>query len=126
MSLDETRGTTTQQRCLLMTYIHEHMKPGILEAHPESDRKRRAGIVSFSARIIAAWRALESEQGEAALFSDPLAKVLAGDRALRRAKARVEVSETQRHQQNAPCIVGVQLEDKSGVCILHVPPRGSC
>ena len=45
------------------------------------------GIVSYSARMIAASRAVESER-EGALFFDPLAKVLAGKRALRAARAR--------------------------------------
>lgn len=51
----------------------------------------RAGIVSFSSRIIAAWRALESEQQSAALFVDPLAEALAGGRAMQRARKRVQV-----------------------------------
>lgn len=51
----------------------------------------RAGIVSFSSRIIAAWRALETEQQEA-LFRDPLAETLAGGRAMQRARKRIKVS----------------------------------
>ena len=52
---------------------------------------RCAGIVSFSSRIIAAWRAIETEGG-GALFQDPLAETLAGKRAMQRARQRIEVS----------------------------------
>ena len=52
---------------------------------------RCAGIVSFSSRIIAAWRAIETE-GAGALFQDPLAETLAGKRAMQRARQRIEVS----------------------------------
>jgi hypothetical protein len=52
---------------------------------------RCAGIVSFSSRIIAAWRAIETEDG-GALFQDPLAETLAGKRAMQRARQRIEVS----------------------------------
>lgn len=46
------------------------------------------GIVSFSSRIIAAWRALESELPAGALFSDPMALPLAGPRAMADATKR--------------------------------------
>ena len=52
---------------------------------------RCAGIVSFSSRIIAAWRAIETEDG-GALFQDPLAETLAGTRAMQRARQRIKVS----------------------------------
>lgn len=43
----------------------------------------RAGIVSYSSRIIAAMRAIEDEETDK-LFDDPLARVLAGDMAIKR------------------------------------------
>ena len=42
-------------------------------------RGARAGAVSHSARLVAGLRAVESEEGAAALFHDPLAGLLAGD-----------------------------------------------
>ena len=42
-----------------------------------------AGIVSYSSRIIAAMRAIEDEEPDK-LFDDPLARVLAGDKAMKR------------------------------------------
>lgn len=54
-----------------------------------------AGVVSFSSRIIASHRAVESES-EAPLFNDPLASILAGRTALIRARARAQVSSVQK------------------------------
>lgn len=60
---------------------------------------RCAGIVCFSSRIIAAWRAIETEGG-AALFQDPLAETLAGKRAMQRARQRIRVSTVLAHQSS--------------------------
>ena len=46
-----------------------------------------AGVVSHSAKLVAALRAVESEESSgAALFSDPLAGVLAGDEVVQQAR----------------------------------------
>ncbi len=66
--------------------------------------------MSFSSRIIAAWRALETE-GEGALFCDPLAEALAGNRAMQRARQRVKVSAiimSSVAHLSTPCIVTMQ------------------
>ena len=49
-----------------------------------------AGIVSYSSRIIAAMRAIEDEEPDK-LFDDPLARVLAGDKAMKRAYQLLKV-----------------------------------
>ena len=48
------------------------------------------GVVSYSSRLIAAHRAVESEL-EQPLFIDPLAALLAGPKALKRARDLVQV-----------------------------------
>jgi Leucine carboxyl methyltransferase len=55
-----------------------------------------AGIVSYSSRKVAAYRALESEQAEP-LFVDPLAELMAGPRALKQARRVIS-----RHSAAAP------------------------
>lgn len=62
------------------------------------------GIVSFSSRIIAAWRALESEQAVGALFSDPMALALAGPRAMADARSR---------SQGSMCAVDSMVDGRS-------------
>ena len=54
----------------------------------------RAGAVSHSAKLVAGLRAMECEEGEAALFSDPLAGILAGDSVLHECRDYAMVSET--------------------------------
>lgn len=49
-----------------------------------------ADLVSFTSRMIAAVRALETARPDA-LFADPLAAVLAGPKALGKAKVRVQL-----------------------------------
>ena len=51
---------------------------------------RNAGIVSFSARLVAGMRAIETQEEEP-LFTDPLAEVLAGQRGFSAARATLRV-----------------------------------
>ena len=51
---------------------------------------RNAGIVSFSSRLVAGMRAMESQEDEP-LFKDPLAEVLAGKRGMSAARATLQV-----------------------------------
>ncbi len=55
-----------------------------------------AGIVSYSSRIIAAMRAIEDEEPDK-LFDDPLARVLAGDKAMKRVYQLLKVQLTAPH-----------------------------
>ena len=50
-----------------------------------------AGVVSFSSRLVAGMRAHESLE-ENSLFDDPLAEVLAGGEAMKKAKSTLKVS----------------------------------
>ena len=56
-------------------------------------RHARAGAVSHSAKLVAGLRAIEWEEGNAALFSDPLAGVLAGDKVVQECHDYAMVSE---------------------------------
>ncbi len=63
------------------------------------------GIVSYSSRIIAAWRAIESEQQRGALFRDPMALALAGPRAMDQAHNRLKVRLLHVHLARASPVV---------------------
>jgi len=64
----------------------------VLALKRDLERRRRKNdqlVVAHSARLVSAWRALESERdGSDALFSDSLASVLSGKAALKRAKEK--------------------------------------
>ena len=52
-----------------------------------------SGVVSFSARLVAGMRAYETKEKDA-LFEDPLAEVLAGERGMDGAKLTMKVRTT--------------------------------
>ncbi len=70
-----------------------------------------AGIVSYSSRIIAAMRAIEDEEPDK-LFDDPLARVLAGDKAMKRVYQLLKV------QLTAPQLTPTLSENRADVCRL--------
>ena len=76
-----------------------------------------AGIVSYSSRIIAAMRAIEDEEPDK-LFDDPLARVLAGEKAIKRVSRLLQVRcllYTEREQRT----LLTQRRNKARLSCLH-------